>query len=228
MTEISIIIPALNERRALPATLYSIAGQSQAHEVIVVDGGSTDGTPGLAAGFPGVRVVYAPRGRATQMNHGAQYASGDVLLFLHADTLLPVGAVAELKRRHTDGRLSFGGFRQRFSAESRGLGLISAIHNWRCTRTGVVYGDQAMFVRRDLFVRAGGFPEVAELEDVMLSEALLESGAPSQLLPAVVTTDSRKFEQMGVVRAFMHCLLILACYEMKLPLRGRQFFNACR
>ncbi|MBT8423126.1 MAG: TIGR04283 family arsenosugar biosynthesis glycosyltransferase [Gammaproteobacteria bacterium] len=228
MIRVSIIIPALNESRALPATLHSLVQQSGAFEIIVVDGGSDDDTVALATGFPGVCVLNSPPGRGLQMNCGVRHASGDVLLFVHADTLLPAGAVVSLAEMHARGTLTFGGFRQQFSGRNSGLALVSRIHNWRCRLTGVVYGDQAMFVCRDLFRRVGGFPEVRELEDVRFSEAMLGIGVESQLLPAHVKTDSRKFEQMGVLRAFLHCLYILVCYELQMPLRNRQFFKAYR
>lgn len=228
MPLLSVIIPALNEQRALPATLEALMPLPLAVEVLVVDGGSDDATVSVAKGCSGVTVVHSTAGRAAQLNHGAAAAQGDVLLFLHADTLLPQGALAALLRLHERGELEFGGFRQQFSGSSAGLRLVSRIHNFRCRTTGVFYGDQAMFVRSDLFKSVGGFPAVAELEDIRLSEALLRAGAKPQLLPDAVITDSRKFEQMGVLRAFLYCLLILCCHELRLPLRGRRFFAAYR
>ncbi|MFM9885562.1 MAG: TIGR04283 family arsenosugar biosynthesis glycosyltransferase [Burkholderiales bacterium] len=214
---ISIIIPALNEARALPATLRSVASQTAPFEVIVVDGGSTDGTAMVANRCAQdhqcadrVRVIAAPRGRATQMNAGAFAATGDWLLFLHADTLLPAGAldaIAALDRTY-----EFGGFHHSFDRNDWRLRLVSALHNFRCTRTGVFYGDQAMFVRRAMFLRLGGFPAVRYLEDVMLSEQLLRH-ARSNFLQLSVVTDARKFVSAGIWRSLYRCLVIIAAYR---------------
>lgn len=223
---ISVIIPALNEAKVLPATLDDLSAQPGDFETILVDGGSTDATLAIAARYPGVRVMTSPRGRAAQMNAGAAVATGDILLFLHADTCLPPDAIAELNRLQADPDCHAGGFHHRFSGGHWTLRTVSWLHNRRCAWTGVFYGDQAMFVRRPLFEDLGGFP-AGELEDIVLSERLLERCEPRFLASSVVT-DSRKFEQMGPLRSFGRCLLILACYELRLPLAGRAFFAPIR
>ena len=223
---ITVIIPALNEELALPATLQSLCAHSGDLQIIVVDGGSSDSTADIARQFPGVELMQAPQGRALQMNAGAAAARGDLLLFLHADTLLPSAAL-ELLREHSGPEEVWGGFRHRFSGSARPLRIVSALHNWRCGITGVFYGDQAMFVSRSLFDRVGGFPAEPILEDILLSERLLEE-QPSVQLPAEVVTDSRKFEQMGPWRSFWRCLLILASYELRLPIIGQRFFQPVR
>ena len=229
---LSIIIPALNEARALPATLQHLREARGDFEVIVVDGGSSDGTAALVTAFSedfpvALTLCEAAPGRAAQMNAGARRANGDMLLFLHADTHLPAGAIAALNRRAESPEVVFGGFRQRFSGQRWPLRFVSWLHNHRCRLTGVFYGDQAMFVRRDAFWRVGGFPEDGELEDIRLSEQLLREATPV-FVPDTVTTDSRKFEQLGEFRALGYCLLILACYQLRMPLRGRAFFGAYR
>jgi rSAM/selenodomain-associated transferase 2 len=224
---ISVIIPALNEERALPDTLASLFAQSGDYEVILVDGGSEDATAEVARAWPLVRVLAAPRGRAPQMNTGARVARGEILLFLHADTLLPPAAVARLNALERDPRCQAGGFHHRFSGSRWPLRVVSWLHNRRCAVTGVFYGDQAMFVRRSLFERLGGFPEQSMLEDVEFSERALAQARPT-FLDEFVTTDSRKFEQMGPWRSLARCLLILACYELGLPIRGKAFFAAIR
>jgi rSAM/selenodomain-associated transferase 2 len=223
---ISIIIPALNEARALPATLTALSLQVGEFETIVVDGGSEDGTISVAESFQNVRVLRSARGRAEQMNAGAAVAQGEILLFLHADTLLPAGAMAELNQLEGDGECHAGGFYHRFSGTHWTLRVVSWLHNRRCELTGIFYGDQAMFVRRSLFDELAGFP-AGNLEDIILSERIRARCTP-RLLKTRVITDSRKFEQMGPVRSFMRCLLILASYELRLPLLGRKFFSPVR
>jgi rSAM/selenodomain-associated transferase 2 len=222
---ISIVVPALNEERALPATLARVFEQVGEFEVIVVDGGSDDATRGIARGHAGVRLVEAPRGRAPQMNAGARAARGEWLLFLHADTLLPRDGLARIAALPED--IDSGCFEQRFSGDDWRLRLVSRLHNFRCRRTWVMYGDQAMFVRRRVFESLGGFPDVDQLEDVIFSERLARLARPT-LVPAEVVTDSRKFVKMGVFRSLGRCLAILLCYELRLPLPTRAFFAPIR
>jgi rSAM/selenodomain-associated transferase 2 len=224
---ISVIIPALNEARALPATLRSLFAQTGAFEVILVDGGSDDATISIARGWEQVRVLSCAPGRATQMNAGAAAATGELLLFLHADTVLPDRAIVDLNALEATAAVEWGGFHQQFSGDTWGLRAISRLHNWRCLLTGVFYGDQAMFVRRRVFNALGGFPVEPVMEDVIISEQLLKQSKPV-FMPDQVITDSRKFEHMGPLRGFLRCLLILVCYELRLPILGRSFFAAIR
>lgn len=223
---ISIVIPALDEALALPATLDAALAQPHLAEVLVVDGDSRDRTAAIAAARRGVRVLRAPRGRASQMNAGAREARGEWLLFLHADTILPpeaTGLIAGLGRD-----VQAGCFRQAFDAGRPMLAAISWLHNERCRRTHVMYGDQAMFVRREAFLAAGGFPAVDELEDVLLSERLRQS-APPVLLEATVVTSARRFLAQGVFRSFLRVLAILLQHELGMRAAlGRRFFDPVR
>ena len=222
---ISVIIPTLNEEKALPETLECLSNQDLEKQVIVVDGGSHDDTRQIVEDTPWVEWVIAPAGRASQMNAGAVAARGDWLLFLHADTWLPEGALQAIA--NLDGDIAAGGFRQQFSNAHWFLALVSRMHNWRCNRTRVIYGDQAMFIRRDLFDRIGGFPREDVLEDVLISEHILTHTRPA-LLAQTVTTSSRKFEQHGPYRSFFDIVIIMCCYELHLPLLRRRFFSAFR
>jgi rSAM/selenodomain-associated transferase 2 len=232
---ISVIIPAYNEEQALPATLRGLFAQPGDYEVLVVDGGSRLGTdPGIAysplamAHSPRRRAVFsAAKGRATQMNVGAKEAQGEWLLFLHADTLLPDGALARLNRMEGDATVQAGGFLHQFSGGDRRLRLISFLDNFRCIRSRIIYGDQAMFVRRELFERLGGFPDQSILEDVAFCEKLVRVTKPVLLSPPVVT-DSRKFVKMGIWKSLARVLLIILHAQFRLPVLPRMFFQDIR
>jgi len=220
---ISVVIPTLNEERALPRTLARVAMQNTPHEIIVCDGGSTDGTAALAKQHA-VRWITSPRGRGVQMNAGARTAQGEWLLFLHADTLLPAGALDAIAA--LPAHVKAGCFHQAFSDTRWLLRTVSRLHNWRCKRTHIMYGDQAMFVRRQLFNTLSGFPET-ELEDVKFSERLRAHTIPV-MLPATVVTDARKFLAQGILRSVARIILILLCHRYKIPLQGRHFFDPVR
>lgn len=220
---ISVIIPALNEEIALPATLDHVLSQAGDFEVIVVDGGSADRTCNIVRARPRVALLTAPKGRASQMNAGARAASGEWLLFLHADTQLPAGVLGRLNALESDFAVQAGGFRHRFSGDDWRLRFISWINNLRCRYSRIFYGDQALFVRRALFERLGGFPDQPILEDVAFGEMLLQVTMPL-LLDGHVITDSRKFVQMGVWRSLAHCARIIIRVQMGLPVAAADGF----
>lgn len=224
---ISIVIPAFNEERALPGTLRHLRQLPGDFEVLLVDGGSHDGTVAAARNEAGVTVLQAPKGRAVQMNVGARAARGEWLLFLHADTLLPEDALIRLNAFESDPAIQAGGFLHRFSGADWRLRLISWLDNFRCVRSRIIYGDQAMFVRRTLFTQLGGFPEVELLEDVAFCERMLRVTRPLLLAPPVVT-DARKFLKMGIWRSFARVLLIILHVQFRLPVLPRAFFQEIR
>ena len=224
---ISVIIPTYNEETALPATLAQLLGQPGHYEVLVVDGGSTDQTCEIVGSEPRVRLLSAPKGRAVQMNAGARRATGEWLLFLHADTILPDGALARLNAMADDSSIQAGGFLHQFSGNDWRLRLISILDNYRCRKTKIIYGDQAMFVRRHLFDLLGGFPNQPILEDVAFCEKLVHRVTPILLSPPVVT-DSRKFVKMGIWKSLARVLLIILHVEHGFPFLPHMFFRDIR
>ena len=195
---LSIIVPMLNEAAGIVATLGALAPlRARGHEVIAVDGGSHDGTAALCRGRAD-RVVTAARGRARQMNAGARLASGDVLVFLHADTILPAHADALVSEALKLGA-QWGRFDIRIAGRSRLFPLIAALMNLRSLLSGIATGDQAMFIRRDLFIDIGGFPVQPLMEDIELSHRLRLLGRPACLHERVVTSG-RRWDANGVWR----------------------------
>jgi len=222
---ISVIIPVLNEELALPETLNRVLDQGGDIQVIVVDGGSKDNTRQIAGNAAPVEWIVSATGRARQMNAGATLSRGDWLLFLHADTWLPDDALQTIAA--LDSSILAGGFHQQFSKAHWFLNYVSRLHNWRCNRSRIIYGDQCLFVRRVLFERIGGFPEEAILEDVLIGERILEHTKPV-LLEQTVITSSRKFEQRGLLRSFFDIVIIMCCYELRLPVLRQGFFSSFR
>ena len=213
--KISVILPFIDEAEVLPATLAHLdiaRAPAIDIEIIAVDGGSRDHSVAILRRHPRARVLHAVRGRAAQMNAGAAVASGDVLLFLHADTWLPPDTFTAMATAAAAPDFVYGGFRHRFSGHDWRLALISALHNFRCRQAQTFYGDQAMFVARRAFERTGGFPLV-RAEDIVLSQRLRAMGAPA-FLAATVVTSSRKFERMGVWRSLARVLAILVCMRL--------------
>jgi len=167
--------------------------------VILVDGGSDDSTIQVAARFSGVRLLTSPRGRARQMNAGARAARGDILLFLHADTRLPEGGLGAVSAALDDARVVGGRFDVRFDSPRPVLRMIAFFMNLRSRASGISTGDQAIFVRRDVFETMGGYPDMPLMEDIELSRRLKRRGRLAAL-PSRVTTSARKWEREGALR----------------------------
>ncbi len=187
--KLSIIIPVLDEERRIGERLSELR---EFDDVIVVDGGSRDGTVGRARAFPGVRVESASRGRASQMNHGARLAGGDVLLFLHADVSLPPDAKMQIENALTDARTVASAFRTWHVRDDGGSAPWLHLADLRSRYSGLPYGDQAIFARREAFWKAGGFPEQPLMEDLELSRRLRRLGRIA-IVKSSVRVSGRRF-----------------------------------
>jgi rSAM/selenodomain-associated transferase 2 len=199
---LSIVVPVLNEAEQIDSLLDSLAeARSQGAEIVVVDGGSVDGTLKRVSGRAD-RCVHSLPGRARQQNSGAALAHGEVILFLHADTRLPPGAVGTvLDGLGRTGR-GWGRFDVRLTGRHPAFRMVERMISLRSRLSGIATGDQAIFVRRELFDQIGGFPEIPLMEDVALSRRLLATGPPLCLSDAVVTS-SRRWESRGIVRTIL-------------------------
>ncbi|MCG3146753.1 MAG: hypothetical protein PCFJNLEI_00187 [Verrucomicrobiae bacterium] len=210
---ISIIVPTLNEETNLPVTLRQLAQRPDV-ELIVVDGGSTDHTIHIARKFTSY-VFLSARGRAQQMNAGARHATGDILLFLHADTFLLPGALEELQRRITGDGAVGGAFDLHIDSPGRLLQLLARVSNHRSRFFRTPGGNQGIFCWRQVFEKVGGYPEIPILEDRAFARRLRRAGRLTFLQTGLVTS-ARRWVANGVIKTtlvnwwvkFLHCLCI--------------------
>lgn len=205
---VSIVVPVLNEAPIVADALRRLRTDFPGCEVIVVDGGSTDATVSRAE--PWARVVRSPPGRGRQMNAGARAAGGEVLWFVHIDTAPHPGALKQLRAALADTEIVGGGLRLRFDRRSPGLQFLAWSSNLRARRLQQVFGDQAMFVRRETFDALGGFPEIALMEDFEFTRRLARHGRLA-VLPAPCLASARRFESHGTwpMIALMQYLKVL-------------------
>jgi glycosyltransferase involved in cell wall biosynthesis len=161
------------------------------------------------------------------MNAGAKQAQGEWLLFIHADTILPDGAIQRLNDMENDPAIQAGGFMYQFSGDDWRLRLISFLDNFGCARSRIIYGDQALFIRPSLFASLGGFPNQPILEDVAFCEKVIKETTPTLLFPSVIT-DARKFLKMGIWKIFARVLVIILHVEFRFPVLPRSFSHDIR
>ena len=213
--KVSIIIPVLNEVEHIAETLASLSiCRDQGHEVIVVDGGSEDVTMHLAEPLAD-KVFQSGRGRALQMNAGINAATGDVLMFLHADTRLPDDALTAVKRAIADGYF-WGRFDVRLSGRSFMLRIIERMMNLRSCVTGIATGDQAIFISRECLDIVGKYAELPLMEDIDFSKRLRDVGWPA-CLKNVVVTSSRRWEDRGVWKTVLLMWRLRLLYFFGVP-----------
>ncbi len=224
--KVSIIIPVLNEAAIIEETLQRLTSLEGDTEIIVVDGGSADDTVTIALRY--AKVLNGPKGRASQMNIGAKEAKGDVLLFLHADTVLPEGAIDAIEKSLADPSVIGGRFRVRLDQPGWRYRMVSSSINLRDRLLKGFTGDQAIFIRAPVFTALGGYREMALMEDLDLGRRMCRLGKVIRL-PLYVTTSSRRWQQNGVFRTILlmwtlRLLYLLGCP----PERLNRFYGDAR
>lgn len=218
---LSVIIPTLNEVETITLTLRRVR-EAGACEIVLVDGGSGDGTADSARPHAD-QVLHAARGRASQMNAGARVATGEVLLFLHADTILPANFSDMLCEALHDPAILGGRFDVHLDASGWAFRMIETLMNLRSRLTRIATGDQAIFVRRETFFALGGFPELELMEDVEFSRRLKRRGKIA-CLRARVTTSARRWRQDGVLRTIGLMWMLRLAYFLGVPPRQLKAF----
>lgn len=211
---ISVVIPTLNEEAGLAACLAAVQ-PAEGVEIIVADGGSRDTTVAVAR-RAGAKVISAPKGRASQMNAGAQASQGDLLLFLHADTLLPLGWQSEVRRILAEPGTAAGAFTFRLDQRTAGLRFIELSVAWRCRLAAMPYGDQGLFLRRETFWAAGGFPDLPIMEDCELVRRLKKWGRII-VSPAAATTSARRWQRKGLLATTAFNSLVVVAFYLGYP-----------
>jgi len=224
--KISIIIPVLNEAALIAQTLSTLQPlRAAGHELIVVDGGSSDDTIALSEPLAD-QIIRCSRGRGRQMNGGAKIARGDILLFLHTDTLLPKGADQLIIREMEKRKKNWGRFDVRLSGRHFLFRIVELLMNLRSRITCIATGDQAIFVQRKIFETVGGFPDIDLMEDITMSKFLKKYGPPLCLWQRVVTS-SRRWQRNGILRTILLMWLLRLAYFYKTdPRRLAQLYDS--
>jgi rSAM/selenodomain-associated transferase 2 len=212
---LSVVVPMLNEEESIAATLDALRAAAPQSEIIVVDGGSADRSRDIARGRCDL-LIESPRGRAIQMNRGAAAAHGAVLAFVHADTIVPSSFAADIEAAMRDSGVAGGRFDVALDDPAlpyRVIGWLISFRS-RLSRTGT--GDQAIFVRRDIFERLGGFPDIEICEDLDFARRLKRAGAVA-CLHARVITSARRWRRAGLLRTVVRMWAIRLSYLAGVP-----------
>ncbi len=218
---VSIIIPVLNEASTIETTLRSVSSLQGDHEVIVVDGGSSDATAAIVGSY--ARVLSCPKGRSRQMNTGARGARGDVLLFLHADTKLPRGAVASIEESLADPAVIGGRFRLRLDQPGWPYRVIARGVNTRDRLFRGFTGDQAIFIRTGVFKELGGYSDMPLLEDLDLAGRMCRAGKVVRL-PLYAVTSARRWQKNGLIRTVLLMWALRLLFVLRFPTHWLETF----
>jgi rSAM/selenodomain-associated transferase 2 len=223
---ISVVIPVLNESEMIGRCLERLGEQIGPHEIVVVDGGSTDHTPDIVDTFPGVRCLRCPTaGRSNQMNHGADAAAGQILLFLHSDTFLPPGGLTMIETGLARAKIVAGSFSLRFDCHHVLLRLFARLS--RINHTLFTYGDQGLFMTRRVFECVGGFKEIPLMEDVEIQKRLRKLGGFMKIDQPVVTS-ARRFQSRGIIRQQLRNTILVLLYHAGIsPGRLKPYYKNC-
>ncbi|MDQ3537124.1 MAG: TIGR04283 family arsenosugar biosynthesis glycosyltransferase [Bacteroidota bacterium] len=206
---VSIIIPTLNEEAVISKTLSHVMGQEGSWEIIVSDGGSTDRTTEIIQKFPNIRLVKSSKGRALQMNDGARFARGEILLFLHADTFLMPSAILKVENAMKNSSIVGGSFFLKFDVESPTFKIYSFLS--KINHLLFTYGDQAIFVKKEIFKALKGYKNIALMEDVELQQRIRKRGKFVKLHQPVITS-SRRFIRRGVIIQQVQNFVLVTLY----------------
>lgn len=221
---VSIVIPVLNEIRALPIQLDLLRNLAPDWELVAADGGSSDGTLEAAASR-GCRICRSPAGRARQMNEGARVSRGAWIWFLHADAAPSAGAVEALRRVAAENRLAGGCFRIRLDDPALVYRISDSLGNLAVDLSGIALGDHGIFCSRSAYEAVGGYPEIALMEDAAFYRKLGRAGRVKQLRP-YLTVSARTYRRHGPWRTTLAYLVVLALYTMGAqPARLRRVLN---
>ena len=223
---VSILVPTYREASTISALLHNLT-ELGADEIIVIDGGSLDGTSEIASRFPGARLIHAERGRAVQMNAGVLTSRGDVLLFLHADTRLNPGALEPVRRAMSDPAVAGGNFDIRYDGNDLAAACFTLINRYRC-KFGILYGDSGLFCRRSVFQALDGFKPWPILEDYEFGRRLRKMGSLA-LLDEPIYVSNRRWRRGGLVATMWIWLLIQVLYLLGVsPVRLARLYSAIR
>lgn len=224
--KISVIIPVLNEAKAIKNVLFNLQSYPEL-EIIVVDGSSEDETVAISESF-GYKVLSSCRGRSIQMNTGARIATGDILLFLHGDTILPTNfpsmILAAIQKPGTVG----GAFELAIDAKVKGIRLVEKMVNWRSHFLSLPYGDQAIFIKAEIFNKIGGFPIQPIMEDFVFIRQLRKIGKIAIITKPVITSG-RRWQQLGIVKTtLINQLMVVGYYLGVSPEKLAAFYRKRR
>lgn len=224
MCSISVIIPTLNEACTLDSSLRNLFNQPGKFEIVVADGGSSDGTLKIVNHFPAVKLIRSSGGRARQMNEGAREARGKILLFLHADTTLPENALREIEETLADSSVAAGSFSLEFDHPGRFFRILAIFG--RINHLYFTYGDQGLFLRASTFRRIGGFKEIPVMEDVEIQKRLRKIGRFIKLREPVVTS-ARRYLKNGLLRQHLITTGVVLLYHLGVSphFLGRRYYR---